>query len=123
MGAVTSSELAVNPDFSCDRPGENWKMEKENTEGDLVLTPKPAPLGCSGMKSPPCHLSRGRFFSRHSPCVQIVEQSWGRNQKSWLVPMEKDSAPKPRESLCVQMISCGKWDQMAHKDVARYPKS
>lgn len=33
IGAVTSSELAVNPDFSGDRPGGNWKMEKENTEG------------------------------------------------------------------------------------------
>lgn len=31
--------------------------------------------------------------------------------------------PKTRESLCVQMISCGRWDQTAHKGVAKYPKS
>lgn len=32
IGAVTGSELAVNPDFICGRPGGSCKMEKENIE-------------------------------------------------------------------------------------------
>lgn len=69
-----------------------------------MLTPKTAPLVCSGqdVKSPLCCFFRGRFFSRHSPCVQAVEHSWdGRTQKSWLVSQGEGLTPKTQsEFMC-----------------------
>lgn len=54
--------------------------------------------------------------------MQIVEQSWGRNQEPWLASQGEGLTPKTqREFVCAddQLWEVG---PNAHKDVAKYPK-
>lgn len=86
---------------------------------DLVLTPKPAPLVCSGQQkaqyeyhclaTSPGECCFWTTFSSHSPSVQLAEHSWGENQKSWVASQGEH----------VQMIDFEKQGQTARNQCGK----
>lgn len=83
-----------------------YEVDKRHVAaGNSVLTPKPAPLVCSGQQKShyeyhrlAASLGEGCFwttFSSHSPSAQLAEHSSGGNQKSWLASQGESCVQNP----------------------------
>lgn len=68
-------------------------------------------------------LLQGKVFLEAFTLCAGSEAIVGQKPKLLVGFPRRRTHPKTRESLCVQMLSCGKWDQTAPKGVTKYPKS